>query len=40
MFRETDRAFLKAKGKTPVAIDTFTISAMTGARLDKLAFSR
>ena len=30
------RAFLKAEGKTPVAIDMFTISAMTGARLDKL----
>ena len=34
------RAFLKAEGNIPVAIDMFTISAMTGARLDKLSFSR
>ena len=31
------RAFLKAEVNTPVAVDMFTISAMTGARLDKFS---
>ena len=28
------RASLKAEGKTPVVIDKFTISAMTGAKVE------
>ena len=33
-------AFLKAEGNTPVVIDKFTMSAMTGAKMDILSFTR
>ena len=31
---------LKAEGNTPVVIDKFTMSAMTGAKIDMLSFTR
>ena len=34
------RASFKAEGNTPVVIDKFTMSAMNGAKMDTLSFTR